>query len=39
MTQPWDLWSYRLEKKYALEIPYDKVFRGKEKALDMIFGK
>ena len=26
-------------KKYALKIPYDRVFRGKEKALDMIFGK
>jgi len=29
----------KLKKKYALEIPYDRVFRGKEKALDMIFGK
>jgi hypothetical protein len=26
-------------KKYALEVPYNRVFRGKEKALDMIFGK
>jgi hypothetical protein len=29
----------KLKKKYALEISYDKVFRGKENALDMIFGK
>ena len=29
----------KLKKKYALEIPYDRVFRGKEKALDMIFDK
>jgi hypothetical protein len=29
----------RLQKKYALAIPYDKVFRGKEKTLDLIFGK
>ncbi|XP_012700663.1 uncharacterized protein LOC101768945 [Setaria italica] len=28
-----------LRKKYSMEIPYDKVSRGKEKALDMIFGK
>jgi hypothetical protein len=28
-----------LKKKYALEVPYNKVFRGKEKDLDMIFGK
>jgi hypothetical protein len=29
----------RLKKKYALKIPYDKVLRGKEKALNLIFGK
>jgi hypothetical protein len=29
----------RLKKKYGFEVPYNKVFRGKEKALDMIFGK
>jgi hypothetical protein len=29
----------KLKKKYALEVPCNKVFRGKEKALDMIFGK
>ena len=29
----------KLKNKYALEVPYSKVFRGKEKALEMIFGK
>jgi hypothetical protein len=29
----------KLKKKYTLEVPYNRVFRGKEKALDMIFGK
>jgi hypothetical protein len=24
-------------KKYKMDIPYDRVFRGKEKALDMIY--
>ena len=28
-----------LKKRYSMEIPYDKVFKGKEKALDMIYGK
>jgi hypothetical protein len=28
-----------LKKRYSIEIPYDKVLGGKEKALDMIFGK
>lgn len=28
-----------LKKKHEMEIPYGRVFRGKEKALDMIFGK
>jgi hypothetical protein len=28
-----------LKKKYKFEVPYDKVFRGKEKALDIINGK
>ena len=28
-----------LKKRYSMDIPYDKVFRGKEKALDMIYGK
>jgi hypothetical protein len=27
-----------LLKKYKMDIPYDRVFRGKEKALDMIYG-
>ncbi|WVZ80109.1 hypothetical protein U9M48_027612, partial [Paspalum notatum var. saurae] len=27
-----------LNRKYSMEIAYDKVFRGKEKALDMLFG-
>ena len=29
----------KLKYKYTLEVPYNKVFRGKEKALEMIFGK
>ena len=29
----------KLKNKYALEVPYSKVFRGKKKALEMIFGK
>lgn len=29
----------KLEKKYKFTIGYDKVFRGKEKALEKIFGK
>ncbi|CAN6307275.1 unnamed protein product [Urochloa humidicola] len=28
-----------LKKRYSMDIPYGKVFRGKEKALDMIYGK
>jgi hypothetical protein len=28
-----------LKKKYKIEVPYSRVFRGKEKALDMINGK
>jgi hypothetical protein len=28
-----------LKKKYKFEVPYDRVFRGKENALDMINGK
>jgi hypothetical protein len=28
-----------LKKKYKFEVSYDRVFRGKEKALDMINGK
>jgi len=28
-----------LKKKYKVDVPYDRVFRGKEKALDMIYGK
>jgi hypothetical protein len=27
-----------LLKKYKMNIPYDRVFRGKEKDLDMIYG-
>jgi hypothetical protein len=27
-----------LLKKYKMDVPYDRVFRGKEKALDMIYG-
>jgi hypothetical protein len=26
-------------KKYHFEVPYGRVFRGKEKALDIIYGK
>jgi hypothetical protein len=26
-----------LLKKYKMDVPYDRVFRGKEKALDMIY--
>ncbi|KAK3144939.1 hypothetical protein QOZ80_4AG0320050 [Eleusine coracana subsp. coracana] len=29
----------KIEKKYAIKISYDKVFKGKDKALDMIYGK
>ncbi|XP_021316765.1 uncharacterized protein LOC110435495 isoform X2 [Sorghum bicolor] len=29
----------RLNKKYSIEIPYYRVFRGKERAMDMIYGK
>jgi len=29
----------KLKNMYALKVPYIKVFRGKEKALEMIFGK
>ena len=28
-----------LYKKYKMDIPYHRVFRGKEKALDIIYGK
>ena len=28
-----------LKKRYSMDIPYDKVFTGKEKVLDMIYGK
>jgi hypothetical protein len=28
-----------LKKRYSMEVPYDKVFTGKEKVLDMILGK
>ena len=35
---PTDL-QRKLKNKYALKVPYSKVFRGKEKALEMIFGK
>jgi hypothetical protein len=28
-----------LRKRYSMKVPYNKVFRGKEKALDMIYGK
>jgi hypothetical protein len=28
-----------LKKKYKIEVPYSRVFRGKEKAPDMINGK
>ena len=29
----------KLKNKYALKVSYNKVFRGKEKVLEMIFGK
>ncbi|XP_062179417.1 uncharacterized protein LOC133884028 [Phragmites australis] len=28
-----------LKKKYKMDVPYDRVYRGKERALDMINGK
>jgi hypothetical protein len=28
-----------LKKKYHMEVPYGRVFRGKEKTLDIIYGK
>jgi hypothetical protein len=31
--------QHELKKKYHMEVPYDRVFRGKEKALDVIHGK
>jgi hypothetical protein len=30
--------QHELLKKYKMAIPYDRTFRGKEKALDMIYG-
>ena len=29
----------RLKKKYSIEIPYDRVVRGKMRAMDTIYGK
>ena len=29
----------RLKKKYSIEIPYDRVMRGKMRAMDTIYGK
>ena len=29
----------RLKKKYSIEVPYDRVFRGKLRAMDIIYGK
>ena len=29
----------KLKKKYSVDVPYDKVARGKLRALDMIYGK
>jgi hypothetical protein len=29
----------KLKKKYKFQVPYDRVFRGKVKTLDMINGK
>jgi hypothetical protein len=29
----------KLKKQFGFDVPYHRVFRGKEKALDMIFGK
>jgi hypothetical protein len=31
--------QHELKKKYHMEVPYDRVFRGKGKALDVIHGK
>jgi hypothetical protein len=28
-----------LKKKYSVDVPYDRVFRGKMRALDIIYGK
>ena len=29
----------KLKKKYSMDVPYDRVARGKLRALDMIYGK
>ena len=29
----------KLKKKYSVDVPYDRVARGKLRALDMIYGK
>jgi hypothetical protein len=29
----------QLKKKYHMEVPYDRVFRGKEKVIHIIYGK
>ena len=31
--------SDRLKNEYSTEIPYHRVFRGKERAMDIIYGK
>ena len=31
--------KYKLKKKYSVDVPYDRVARGKLRALDMIYGK
>uniref|UniRef100_A0A0A9FIC4 MULE transposase domain-containing protein n=1 Tax=Arundo donax TaxID=35708 RepID=A0A0A9FIC4_ARUDO len=31
--------QFELQKKFQMELPYHRVFKGKEKALDMVFGK
>ena len=35
---PKDLHS-RLQKKYSIDIPYHRVYRGKHRAMDIIYGK
>jgi hypothetical protein len=29
----------KLKNKYSVDVPYDRVFRGKMRALDIIYGK
>jgi hypothetical protein len=31
--------QHELKKKYSMDVPYDRVFKGKMRALDIIYGK